>query len=244
LSEKKSAILTYHSLDNSGSRISISPSRFRDHLRALAASGFRVVPLANVRDRAGSIAITFDDGYSNFLTEALPLLNHYRMPATVFIVSGFCGGYNEWPSRVHGLPRLRLLNWDEVREVSRFGATIGAHTVHHANLADASRAEAEREMRECKRAIEDRIGLPVGTFAYPYGAAAAAVRDLAKREFHLACGTRLRFTDSRSDPFDLPRIDAGYLRRPFWMANLGTPAGAAYIAACGGLDALRRATVR
>jgi peptidoglycan/xylan/chitin deacetylase (PgdA/CDA1 family) len=231
LSREKSAIVTYHSLDDSGSNISISPALFRAHLGALVSSSLKVVPLGCILDNPGSIAITFDDGYRNFLNVAMPLLNEYRIPATVFVVSGYCGRYNEWPSRVKKLPRLEMLSWAEVREISQAGFAIGAHTVNHPDLTTLPARDAAQELRDCRTEIEDRIGLPVDALAYPYGATSAAVCEIAKQEFRLACGVRPQFVGPASDPFDLPRIDAGYLRKLYWLTKLNTGLGSAYVAA-------------
>lgn len=227
----KSAIITYHSLDDSGSRISISPGLFRAHLDALAASSFKVVPLTNVGDHPGCVALTFDDGYRNFFEVAMPLLNEYRFPATVFVVSSRCGETNDWVSRLRDLPRLEILTWTEILEISHAGISIGAHTVNHPDLTTLPARQVVRELRDCRAAIEDRIGLSVDSLAYPYGAVSPAVRGIAREEFKLACGTRLQFAGLGSDPFDLPRIDAGYLRRTWWMSRLDTRLGSAYIAA-------------
>jgi peptidoglycan/xylan/chitin deacetylase (PgdA/CDA1 family) len=231
LSRQKSAILTYHSLDDSGSTVSISPGLFRAHLEALVAGSFKLVPLASVPDNPGSVAITFDDGYRNFLKVALPLLKEYGIPATIFVVSGYCGYYNQWHSRVNNLPRLEMLSWAEVREISQAGFTIGAHTINHPDLTMLPAKDVVQELRDCRSAIEDQIGLPVETFAYPYGATSAAVCEIASQEFRLACGVRLGFVEPASNPFDLPRIDASYLRRIYWLSNLDTRLGSAYVAA-------------
>ena len=226
-----SAIITYHSLDESGSAISIAPALFRAQLDALASSRAAVVPLADVRHTPGSVSLTFDDGYRNFLDTGLPLLHYYKMPATLFVVSGYCGHLNQWGSSLRDPPRLPILSWTEIREISQAGVVIGAHTVRHPNLTVMPPEQVARELRECRSSIEDRIGLRVDSFAYPYGATSAAVRALAKLEFRLACGTRPAFVEPGSDPFDLPRIDARYLRRLYWMSNLNTGLGRAYVAA-------------
>ncbi len=230
LSRKTSAIIAYHSLDDSSSKISTSPVLFRAHLEALVSGNFKVVPLASILDNPGCIAITFDDGYRNFLKVAAPLLSEYRIPATVFVVSGYCGRYNEWPSRLKKLPRLETLSWAEVREISQAGFAIGAHTVNHLNLTTLPAKLAAQELRDCRSDLEDRIGLSVDTLAYPYGTTSAGVREIAKREFRLACGARPQFVGPASDPFDLPRIDAGYLRKLYWLSKLDTRLGAAYVA--------------
>jgi peptidoglycan/xylan/chitin deacetylase (PgdA/CDA1 family) len=231
LERKKSAIITYHSLDDSGSDLSISPVLFRAHIEILVSSSFQIVPLAGVLDQPGSVAITFDDGYRNFFQVALPLLAEYRIPATVFVISGYCGRYNDWRSRMKTRPRLEMLSWQEVREISDAGVAIGAHTVNHADLTMLPPGDAARELRDCRSDIEDRIGRPVDTLAYPWGATSAAVCEFAKREFRLACGAGPQFVGPEPDPFDLPRIDASYLRKLYWLSNLDNGLGSAYVAA-------------
>ena len=86
-----SAILAYHSIDESGSVISVAPSIFRGQMQSIVDSGIPVVPLPRILDSPGSIAITFDDGYRNFMEHALPALSEFSLPATVFIVTGLCG---------------------------------------------------------------------------------------------------------------------------------------------------------
>lgn len=211
--------------------ISIAPSLFRAQLEALASSRAAVIPLADIRNNPGSVALTFDDGYHNFLETALPLLHDHKMPATLFVVSDYCGRYNQWDSSVRDLPRLEILSWTEIREIAQAGVVIGAHTMHHADLTVMPPDQVARELRECRASIEDRIGRRVDSLAYPYGATSAAVRAQAGLQFRLACGTRPAFVEPGSDPLDLPRIDARYLQRLYWMSNLSTGLGKAYIAA-------------
>lgn len=226
-----SAILTYHSLDDSGSVISIGPELFRRQLEFLAGSAIPVVPLAEVRSRQGAVALTFDDGFRNFHEQALPVLTKYRMPAAVFVVSGHVGRRNDWPSqRPSQVPLLELMDWNEVTEIARAGITLGAHTVTHPNLKALPAERVAQELDQCRSAIEDRVGAPVESFAYPYGTSNPAVRRLAAQRFVLACGTHLRFLDPAADPHDLPRIDAFYLRRLSRFQQLFSRQGVRYIA--------------
>jgi hypothetical protein len=226
----RSAILTYHSLDLSGSVISTAPRLFARQMEWLASSGIRVVPLASVREIAGAVAVTFDDGYRNFISHAWPVLRQYGFPATIFVVSGYCGRTNEWSSQGRWFPRLPLMDWEELRELSRERIEIGAHSVNHDNLSRLEPRRAVAELRGSRASIEDEIGTPVRAFAYPYGASTPEVRELARREFAFCCGTRLAFTDRDSDPANLPRLDVFYLRRMFWWSHLMDSWGGAYVA--------------
>lgn len=235
-----SAILTYHSLDATGSVISARPAVFRRQMERLAGSGTPVVPLTRIPETPGALALTFDDGYRNFLEHGLPVLEKHRFPATVFVVSGRCGGLNDWSHRYSArTPRLELMSWSEVRQLGDAGVALGAHTVNHPDLARVPEAEAAREMRDCRRELEDRTGRPVEALAYPYGNSTPAVRLLARQEFRLACGTTLRFLRGQEDPWNLPRIDAWYLGGAWRLDQLLKPGGRAYIAARRWLRRLR-----
>src|SRR5580700_4908300 len=108
----RSAILTYHSLDDSGSVISTPPVVFRRQMEFLAQSGIPVVPLDQAVARPGSVALSFDDGFGNLADHALPVLEQYHLPATIFVVSRYCGKMNNWPSQpAGGVPQLPLLSW-------------------------------------------------------------------------------------------------------------------------------------
>jgi len=228
MSGGRSVILTYHSLDDSESVVSIPPSLFRRQMEFLAASGIPVVPLDQALHRPGSIAITFDDGFCNLLDHAVPVLERLRLPATIFVVSEYCGRNNNWPSQLHGVPDLPLLSWDKLSALPPL-ISLGAHTMTHPDLRRLSVEECERELCECQGQIEQHLGRPVRCLAYPYGASSPQVRSLADRHFELAVGTSLRFLSTRSSRLDLPRIDAYYLRGWFSLERLFTESGSLYI---------------
>ena len=238
----RSCILTYHSLDASGSVISIRPEAFREQMESLAETGARVAPLHAVCETPGAIALTFDDGFRNFFEHAFPVLQRFRFPATVFIVSGYCGQQNNWPSQPknNGIPAADLLRWSEVEELARAGIEIGAHTVTHPRMSLLSPQETEEELLRCRAAIEDRIGSPVRSFAYPYGESTPEVRAAVRRHFQWACGTRLSYLSPDSEAVDLPRIDMYYLQKRFWFEGLRRKRGSAYLYARGLLRALRQ----
>jgi len=225
----RSSVLTYHSIDDSGSVISTPPSTFRRQMEYLAFSGVPVVPLDRAVREPGCVAISFDDGFGNIADHALPILEKFRLPATVFVVSDFCGGRNDWPSQPAGLvPVLPLLGWDDLRALPK-DVTIGAHTVTHPELNRLPDDECEREMTESRTEIEQRLARPVRWLAYPYGASSPRVRSLAGRHFDFAFGTSLRFLPPMPDRANLPRIDTYYLRGAFSIERLFTLPGRAYI---------------
>lgn len=225
----KSVILTYHSLDLSGSAVSLAPHLFRTQMEMLARSATPVVALSKVRQNPGAVALTFDDGYLNFFEHALPVLAEYQFPATVFVVSGYCGLHNGWRSSQRNPARLELMGWRELREVARLGVALGAHTVNHPDLAALPEDEVEREVRDCRASLEDHTSQAIENFAYPCGAWNPAVRVAVSRHFRLGCGNALGFVDSRSDPFVLPRIDVMYRPDPRWFGHFLNGRSRAYL---------------
>ncbi len=92
-------ILTYHSIDDSGSVISTPPHKFRDQMQILQDRRFNIISLNNLvhfmRNKqplpSKTAVITFDDGFKNFYLNAYPILQEFGFTATVFLVPGHCG---------------------------------------------------------------------------------------------------------------------------------------------------------
>lgn len=240
----RSAILTYHSIDDSGSVISMPPATFRRHMDFLAAANIPVVPLDQAIEEPGSVAITFDDGFANLIDNAVPTLAHHNFPATIFLVTKYCGGQNNWPGQSYDKASvLPLMSWDQAAALPS-AITLGAHTVNHPDLTRLAPDECERELRDCKDKIEQRLGRRSRWLAYPYGSSSAQVQQIASRYFDLAVGTTLRFLPALPNAMDLPRIDTFYLRDSFPIDRLFTPVGSAYMGLRNLLRQLRQLAAR
>jgi peptidoglycan/xylan/chitin deacetylase (PgdA/CDA1 family) len=242
------AILAYHSLDRSRSVLSTSPGMFAEQMKVLHDTGARVVSLNDVADEiricsdpANQVVLTFDDGFRNVYEHAVPILQAYRFPATVFLVTDYCAKTNSWPGQTLRIDREPLLGWKEIQEMSRAGISFGSHTRTHPDLRKLSIQQAEEELANSKKAIADATSLPVDTLAYPYGAYDVTVRNLAKQHFRLACSTHLGFVKRDSDLFALERIEMYYFRSPLLFRQLFSPAGGAYLRVRKQLRRLRRA---
>lgn len=227
----RSYILTYHSIDPSGSVISIHPEVFREQMRHLAAEHLPVLPLEEAIRTPGAIAITFDDAFENVYQHAFPILQEFGLPATVYVVSGYCGRSNDWPGQPKsGIPILPLMNWAQLREIARHRIELGVHTVNHPHLPTLPVSLIERELDLCLREVEQNVGVKVSSLAYPYGDSSPAVRAAAAERFSLACGTSLAPVSATCDLFNLPRLDAFYLQRPLWFRSFTDWRGRGYLA--------------
>jgi peptidoglycan/xylan/chitin deacetylase (PgdA/CDA1 family) len=219
-------ILTYHSIDSSGSPISIDAVAFRRHIDWLAEGPVRVVTLEallTLPPDAEAVAITFDDGFANFVTEALPVLQARRFPATLFVVSGHVGGTNAWGGRSDpGIPTLPLLDWDSLGRLAEQGVDLGAHTHTHRRLPDLSSAELQGELEDSLETIQTNTGYSPVTFAYPYGAVDDRSAGAVGRLFARACTTDHRPLRPGDDVTRLPRVDMYYYRGDPGLSGWGT----------------------
>jgi len=240
-------ILTYHSISEGVSPLKVSPSLFTEQMEWLKANA-RVVTLGEiVAALAGhrplperAVALTFDDGFRDFYYSAAPVLRRLRLPATVFLPTGYCGKSNCWPSQPAWVNKEALLDWKQAGELIQDGFKIGAHGVNHSDLTTLPLEEAEQEISGSKAEIEERTARPVEFFAYPYGRWSPTLRTLVLGNFRGACATAAGLVEPDADPFALPRADAHYVRHPASFRMLFTTKFAAYIAARRFIRRMRR----
>ena len=232
-------ILTYHSIDPSGSVLSVAPAEYREHVRSLANRGFTGIRFDHLLEAfAGGAAlppnpvvITFDDAYANFREHALLPLSEVGFSASVFAIAGSVGKANNWAGQGPSIPRLPLLDWPALREIAGAGFEIGSHAFTHSRLDRAPADQLEHEIADSRRALEDGIGAPVTTFAYPFGAHNVASVAMVRAHYRGACTTRMANARASHDYHLLPRVDVYYLRQPRRFARFGTPLGSTYLLA-------------
>jgi peptidoglycan/xylan/chitin deacetylase (PgdA/CDA1 family) len=174
LTRNRLRILMYHSIsDDPGDPLAVTPARFREEMALLAARGYCGVPLlqALVALTGGDpvarmVGITFDDGFRDFCTDALPVLQQYGFGATLFVVAGLAGQTSRWSSFRKERP---LLGWDELRALARHDQEIGSHTLSHPDLITLSSESLQRELYESKSVLQEKLQTSVRAFAYPGG---------------------------------------------------------------------------
>jgi peptidoglycan/xylan/chitin deacetylase (PgdA/CDA1 family) len=144
--------------------------------------------LLAARDRgraARLVGLTFDDGYADFLTEAVPLLLRYGHTATVFALPGRLGGSNAWDPEG---PRKPLLTADGIREAHSAGMEVGSHGLLHRDLTALDDDALDAELAESRDLLADITGTVPAGFCHPYGAVDARTA-LATRQagYDYAC---------------------------------------------------------
>jgi peptidoglycan/xylan/chitin deacetylase (PgdA/CDA1 family) len=242
------AILTYHSIDESGSVISIAEATFRRHVAWLAKGRVQVLPLDQLvaaPDEPDAVAITFDDGMENFSRIAAPLLRDHGLPATLFVVTDAVGATNVWAGGADpGIPVFPLIGWDALGRLAEDGVSLGAHTCSHPRLDLLDAGAIEREIVGSKARLARELGIGAATFAYPYGRLNAAARDVVAREFRYGVTTRFAALGAHDDAPLLPRLDSYYFRRAEALESWGSTRFRVRIGLLAGARSVRRSLVR
>ena len=191
--------------------------RFERHLQLIKRLGYQTLTFRDLaqeglirRLEPGKkfIVITADDGYRDNLTRMLPLLEKYDMSAVIFIVSNET--HNRWDTDHPITPDIRadLLSAEEIRALDASGRIeIGGHTLTHARLDELTPSQQREEILGNKKHLEEILGHPVISFAYPYG----YLNESAKSEAKAAGYSFAVATDSgphalHQDPFQIRRI--------------------------------------
>jgi len=135
-----------------------------------------------------AVAVTFDDGYGDNYENAYPVVQEYRIPATIFLATQFIGTGEipPWEKGCYTGDKPLMLSWQQVREMSAGGISFGAHTLTHPFLTRIPRQQARAEIDLSKDVIEQQIGKPVTLFAYPSGDFNADVIGMIKRAGYAA----------------------------------------------------------
>ena len=235
------AILTFHSIDDSGSPLSYPPKTFFRLLSAFDRCDIPILDLDTLLrpETAFGVALTFDDGVRTVFAEALPILRSYSVPAHLFLTTGFVGLTNRWPSQPASAPVFEMLRWSEVEALQRAGMRIEAHTASHPDLRHLSDAAVRAECESADETIKSRLGIRPWYFAYPYGHNNARVRAFARCRYRGSVTTDLRMLGREEDKAVLPRLDAYYLRHEIIFGDLQSSGTRAFLAFRRALRTLR-----
>jgi peptidoglycan/xylan/chitin deacetylase (PgdA/CDA1 family) len=154
--------------------------RFAQQLEMLALNA-TVLPAdytGDLETNQSFACVTFDDGFVSVLENALPELQRYKMPATIFVPSGYLGQQPGWIKKDK---KEWVMTPEQLRAAEKGGLTIGSHTVKHPRLDKLSLEQASCEMAISKAELEKVLEHPVQTLSFPHGAYTAEVLQQAQK---------------------------------------------------------------
>lgn len=203
-------ILSYHQIekvDAAGSpfgQLMVDPDNFLRQMTWLKRTGWTGLSVRDLMpylkgEKSGKVVgITFDDGFRNVHSNALPVLQTFGFTATTYVVSRQIGGFNKWDAAA-GFPHAACMSKGEILEWFRLGHQVGAHTLDHVRLTAVARREARRQITDARYELEDMLGAAVDAFCYPYGDVSLEIRNMVAEAGYASATTNRRSRARRRD---------------------------------------------
>ena len=233
-------VLNYHAIDGNmaehpdSRNVSVSLQSFKDQMAWLHQQGYQSINENDLRklllERKSlpgkHVLITFDDGYYSLYEHAQPVMAAYGFTATLFLSTAYIGkpyGLNDF----YFVGDDRQLSWDEIRSLSANGWSIQSHGNNHVKMNGLDKETLVREITESKKMIEDNLGKPVDSFAFPYGLYNKMVLDQLKATgYQLGYSVHSGLMYPSSNRYRVPRIEINNMDT---MATFATKVSTGYI---------------
>ncbi len=184
--------------DPIGENLSVSPQKFEEQLSWLKRNNYATVFSGYFKNpkavAAKPIILTFDDGYQDAYDSAFSLLQKYQMTGMFYLIVNKIGtpGY---------------LTWEEILEMQKAGMMFGSHTLTHSDLRNLSPVNLEKEIKESREILTQKLGQEVTDFCYPSGKYSDTVlAEVKKDKYQTAVTTNSGISSLKDDPFLLKRL--------------------------------------
>lgn len=205
----KASLLMYHSIGDNPVFFTVTPTEFTNQMKYLADNKFNVISLTDfyrdfttktIKDR--TVILTFDDGYQDNLANAFPILQKYNFPATIFLTTDLIGQ----KKLVRGT-EFEFLDWEKIKTMSDSGLIdFEPHTKSHPHLTKIDLTEREKEIRESKALIENKLNQDCLFFSFPFGDFdEETIKILNKSGFLASVTVKRGVVSHRANPFFWPR---------------------------------------
>jgi peptidoglycan/xylan/chitin deacetylase (PgdA/CDA1 family) len=198
-------IILYHRIDTSpiNSQYYVPPAKFDEEMKLLHDWGYTTITtellIKAIREGADlpprPLLITFDDGHLNNYTTAFPIMQKYGFTGVMYIVANYMGVD-------------QYMNADQIKEMAAAGWEVGSHSISHSDLTSLEPYRQRNEVVESRAMLEEALGVPVLTIAYPFGISNSGVIDYAHFAGYIG-GMSLGFTYDQgiSNLYTLQRRD-------------------------------------
>jgi peptidoglycan/xylan/chitin deacetylase (PgdA/CDA1 family) len=195
-------------------KYTVTPGQFAEQLRWLRSRGYESVDLGRVARwivgseelPARAVVVTFDDGFSEAVAHAVPLLKAHGFSATFFVVAGLVGTTSDWLVGERGFA-LPLADWETLRAIQADGFAVGSHAMTHPRLATLAADACRAELNDARAVIARHVGGAAAHLAYPFGNWDDGVRACAREAGYVtACTTDIGLTTRAANALSLPRV--------------------------------------
>jgi peptidoglycan/xylan/chitin deacetylase (PgdA/CDA1 family) len=210
MTDRNIPILAYHSFTGSVSKAwqyALEPTLLDEHCAYLRERNYFSLTVSECLQSkqmalsSRPVALTFDGAFADFEL-VLPILNKYQFSATLFVPTGAVGKKSTWLEASQHRP---IMDWNALRGLANI--EIGSLGHAHLHLTQVSEQEAKDDIERSKRTLEDELGLPCQSFAYPYGETNERVMKLVKEaDFFTGCTLQAEISTLEHDPYALPRF--------------------------------------
>jgi peptidoglycan/xylan/chitin deacetylase (PgdA/CDA1 family) len=163
-------LICYHSVQKDkplpgAEKITVSAGDLERQIAYLLRRDYRFITFNQIGEgQAGEkvAAVYFDDGFYDNLAIALPILQKYKVAATIFPAMDFIG-------------RKNYLSWNDLGKLRDAGWAIGSHGITHKIFKDLSETELANELTESKKILEEQLGIKVSALSYPHSVSDAKI---------------------------------------------------------------------
>ena len=213
-------VLMYHSIAASAAprfaRFAVAPREFAAQMEYLAAEGYHPMTALDLARSRGAadlparpVVLTFDDAYTDFESAVMPILHTHGFPATLYVPTAYVGGTASWLLDCNEDQRP-ILSWPAIGDIAAAGIEVASHSHSHPQLDRIPLPVVEDEVQRSRQILEDKLGIPIEGFAYPFGYWNRQVRSsVSAAGYTYACAVGELVVSGADDSWALPRVTVG-----------------------------------
>ena len=202
--DKGIPVLMYHAIGyEKGNNARVPKEKFKAQMKYLKDNSYSTLTLDEaydffIKDKPvpeKAVVLTFDDGYVDNYSEALPILRELGFKATIFVITDVV-------DKSPGYMKL-----EQLKEMQASGMDIQSHTVYHDNLTKLSYEKQVKTLKESKQFLESALSKKIQYFAYPYGVYSKETLTAVKEAgYTMAFTTAGRWSDKVDGVLTLDRV--------------------------------------